>query len=89
MTESSSCRKGRNAGRGKKKARRMLRATATSDLKGIVTLTAIQSSGFGPPASRDVCRYSFLSIFDRALQRELARAQARVPLRLLLHELVQ
>lgn len=25
--------------------------------------------GFGPPASRDVCRYSFLSIFDRVLQR--------------------
>ncbi|CAL1684185.1 unnamed protein product [Lasius platythorax] len=47
----------------------MLRATVTLGLKAIVTPVVIQPSGFGPPASRDVCRYSFLSIFDRVLQR--------------------
>lgn len=52
--------------RGRKQ---MLRATVTLGLKATVTLAVIQPGGFGPPASRDVCCYSFLSIFDRVLQR--------------------
>jgi len=66
----------------------MLRATATSNLKGIVTLTAIQSSDFGPPASRDVCVVTAFFPFSIGLYNVRARARM-VPLRLLLHELVQ
>lgn len=61
MSESSS--------RQEERPKQMLRATVTLGLKAIVTPAVIQPGGFGPPASRDVCRYSFLSIFDRVLQR--------------------
>lgn len=61
MSESSS--------REEERPKQMLRATVTLGLKAIVTPAVIQPAGFGPPASRDVCRYSFLSIFDRVLQR--------------------
>lgn len=66
MSESSLREEDRNA---KERPKQMLRATVTLGLKAIVTPVVIQPSSFGPPASRDVCRYSFLSIFDRVLQR--------------------
>lgn len=55
----------------------MLRVTAISNLKRIVTLTAIQSSGFGPPASRDVCVVTAFFPLSIGLYNMRARARAR------------